>query len=251
MEAQDRRQVVLLGLDDRLLWQLTRTLAGLEDVVHIACVQGAEEAGEICASDPTAVVVVDGWERARETAGRLGGEEAFREGGWKWVVLTESLPLESLPGPSVSASVRFVEKPFNPKAFPSLLLQIAEGRQRLDPSPQPERRVGFDALPLTPGETYSPPPGAEDAEVSDGGPPLAPSVPADRPAHVQVQARFHRLVDEGFDCLSRRDWDGVRRTWEQALAIRPDDRRLRANLDRLERLREAESSTPSPDEPTR
>ena len=47
---------------------------------------------------------------------------------------------------------------------------------------------------------------------------------------------FYFYFNQGFSCLSRRDLDGARENWLQALSKRPGDRRVQANLARLEKM---------------
>ena len=48
MENHEKTHILFLGLDHRLLWQLTRTLAHLEDRIVIDCVKDPSAAKEIC-----------------------------------------------------------------------------------------------------------------------------------------------------------------------------------------------------------
>jgi len=62
--------------------------------------------------------------------------------------------------------------------------------------------------------------------------------PIAEPVGEPVADAFHRHVDEGFARLSEKDWNGAREQWSAALKIRPNDVRLKANLSRLERMKE-------------
>jgi len=236
VERHEKTHILFLGLDDRMLWQLTRTLAHLEEQVTIDCVKDPSSAKEICDREVVHVIVVDGWKPARQAAHHLAGDEAFGGRPWKWIILVESLPLEGLPAGKLSPSAVFLEKPFNPKEFPSFLLEVVEEREArgVEEAPQPvSEKV---SLPLTPGESYKepavPPPvevGTEE-EVCDEVPTVAEvAEPAEPDA-------FYHHQDEGFACLSDKDWKGAREHWQEALRIRPDDERLKANLRRLERM---------------
>ena len=236
MERHEKTHVLFLGLDDRMLWQLTRTLAHLEEQVTIDCVKNPSAAKEICDREVVHVVVVDGWEPARQAAHHLAGDEAFGGAPWKWIILVDALPLEGLPSGKLSPSAVFLEKPFNPKEFPSFLLEVVEEREVCEVEEAPEPVSEKVSLPLIPGESYKeptvPPPvedGAE-GEVRDEVPTVEevaePAEPED----------FYRYQDQGFACLSEKDWKGAREHWQQALRIRPEDERLKANLRRLEKM---------------
>ena len=236
MERHEKIHILFLGLDDRMLWQLTRTLAHLEEQVTIDCVKDPSAAKEICDREVVHVIVVDGWEPAREAAHHLAGDEAFGRRPWKWIILVESLPLEGLPAGKLSPFAVFLEKPFNPKEFPSFLLEVVEEREVGGGEEVPEPASEEVSLPLTPGESYKepavPPPAEEgtEAEVLD-------EVPAvEEVAEPAEPAAFYHHQDEGFACLSDKDWKGAREHWQEALRIRPDDERLKANLRRLERM---------------
>jgi len=261
VENHEKTHILFLGLDHRLLWQLTRTLAPLEDRVVIDCVKDPSAAKEICDRESVDVVVVDGWEQAWKAARHLSGDEAFEGGAWKWIIVAESLPLECLPAGRLSPSAVFLEKPFNPKEFPAFLLGVVESREvpeeREPPAPLSEKV----SLPLTPGESYKDPeisrpaePGAEEAagpgteaekepaeEVAEPETePIAEEAdePFAEPITEPVDDAFHRHVDEGFARLSEKDWEGAREQWTAALKIRPNDLRLQANIKRLERMKE-------------
>lgn len=257
MEKQEKIHILFLGLDHRLLWQLTRTLAHLEDRITIDSVKDPTAAKEICDREPVDVIVVDGWERAWNAARHLAGDEAFEGGAWKWIIVGESLPLECLPAGRLSPSAIFLEKPFNPKEFPPFVLEIVE-RREVPEEREPAEEISKEiSLPLTPGESYQEPEGAQpaeagaeeaagaetDAEMDREGPAPEPAPeppelgPAAEPAEV-TPSDFHRLVDEGFARLSEKDWQGAREQWSEALKIRPNDQRLQANLRRLERKME-------------
>ncbi len=230
LETREKVHILFLGLDHRLLWQLTRTLAHLEGRVVVDCVKDPAEAKEICDQEPAHVIVADGWEQARQAARYLAGDEAFEGGAWKWIILVESLPLESLPAGRLSPSAVFLEKPFDPKRFPSFLLDVVEsGRAAEEEGPSAPVAEEMP-LHLTPGETYQEP---------AAGPPGGAGTGTERAPGAGEPAGpdpFHRHVDEGFARLSERDWQGAREHWLEALKIRPDDRRLRANLRRLEKI---------------
>jgi len=224
-------------------------------------VKDPSAAKEICDRESVDVVVVDGWEQAWKAARHLSGDEAFEGGAWKWIIVAESLPLECLPAGRLSPSAVFLEKPFNPKEFPSFLLEVVESREipeeREPPAPLSEKV----SLPLTPGESYQEPEGVQSSEqgaeeAADPGTeeelepaeevaepdaePISEEVAesAAEPTAEPVEDAFHRHVDDGFARLSEKDWKGAREQWSAALKIRPNDVRLQANLKRIEGMME-------------
>ncbi len=250
MENHEKTHILFLGLDHRLLWQLTRTLAHLEDRIVIDCVKDPSAAKEICDRESVHVIVVDGWEQAWKAARHLAGDEAFEGGAWKWIIVAESLPLECLPAGRLSPSAVFLEKPFNPKEFPSFLLEVVESREIPEEQEPPEPLSEEISLPLTPGESYQEPEGAQPSEQGaeetagadteaemERAEEVAESVaePITEPVAEPFADAFHRHVDEGFARLSEKDWIGAQEQWSAALKIRPNDDRLRANLKRLEK----------------
>jgi len=246
VENHEKIHILFLGLDHRLLWQLTRTLAHLEDRIVMDCVKDPSAAKEICDREPVQVIVVDGWEQAWKAARHLAGDEAFEGGAWKWIIVAETLPLECLPAGRLSPSAVFLEKPFNPKNFPSFLLEVVESREIPEEREHPEPFSEEISLPLTPGESYQEPEGAQPSEQG-AEETVGPGTEVERepteevaesvaePIAEPVADAFHRHVDEGFARLSENDWNGAREQWSAALKIRPNDRRLQANLRRLER----------------
>jgi hypothetical protein len=261
VENHEKIHILLLGLDHRLLWQLTRTLAHLEDRIVIDCVKDPSAAKEICDRESVQVIVVDGWEQAWKAARHLAGDEAFEGGAWKWIIVAESLPLECLPAGRLSPSAVFLEKPFNPKDFPSFLLEVVASREIPEERELPEPLPEEISLPLTPGESYQKPEGAQPSEQGaegTAGPgaeaemerteevaepdaePIAEEVaesvaePIAEPVGEPLADAFYRHVDEGFARLSEKDWNGAREQWSAALKIRPHDMRLQTNLRRLE-----------------
>ena len=238
----EKKHILFLGLDHRMLWQLTRTLAQLEEEIAVDCVADPSAAKEICDREMVHAVVVDGWEQAWQAARHLAGDEAFDRGPWKWIVLVESLPLESLPAGKVSPSVLFLEKPFNPKEFPSFLMKLLEagGVREVEEAPEPATRKV--SLPLMPGETYKEPPSPPPVEESAQGEVSAEPPPAQEVAAPAEGDPFYHHLDQGFACMGEKDWKGAGEHWREALKIRPEDARLRANLRRLERMMETRKS---------
>lgn len=241
MKEQGKIHVLLLGLDHRLLWQLTRTLAHLEDRMEIDCVKEPSAAKEICDREQVDVIVVDGWDQAWNAARYLSGDEIFEGGGWKWIIFAESLPLECLPAGRPSPSAVFLEKPFNPKEFPPFLLDLVE-QGEVSGEREPEVPVPESvSLPLTPGESYQAPGGVSPEQEEPGERGGEPAVPegeqVEPPAQPPPPERdpFHSHVDQGFACLGEKDWKGAWEHWSEALKIRPNDTRLQSNLRRLEK----------------
>jgi hypothetical protein len=238
VEGNQRKHILFLGLDHRLLWQLTRTLAHLEDQITIDCVKDPSAAKEICDREVVHVIVVDGWEQARQAAHHLAGDEAFEGKPWKWIILVEALPLEGLPAGRCSPSALFLEKPFNPKDFPSFLWGVLEEKGIREEEQAPPPVSEEISLPLVAGETYqepvAPPRVDEGVEAEAGA-----EIQRAEIAHEPVEPPdFYRHLDQGFACLSVRDWKGAKEHWLEALRIRPDDQRLSANLRRLQRMTE-------------
>ena len=75
LERYEKKHIIFLGLDHRLLWQLTRTLAHLEDQIVVDCVKDPSAAKEICDREVVHVIVVDGWEQAWQAAHHLAGDK--------------------------------------------------------------------------------------------------------------------------------------------------------------------------------
>jgi hypothetical protein len=235
VERHEKTHVLFLGLDDRMLWQLTRTLAHLEEQVTIDCVKDPSAAKEICDREVVHVIVVDGWEPAREAAHHMAGDEGFGSKPWKWIILVDSLPLEGLPAGELSPFAVFLEKPFNPKEFPSFLLEVVEERQARGAEIAPEPVTEKVSLPVTPGESYKEPPRPPPVEERTEGEVCQEIPTVEEVVEPAEPDAFYHHQDEGFACLSEKDWQGARQHWQEALKIRPDDERLKANLRRLER----------------
>ena len=125
-------------------------------------------------------------------------------------------------------------------------MEVVESREipeeREPPEPLPEEI----SLPLTPGESYQEPDGAQPSEQGaeeTAGPGSEDEMEPCRsdcrvgcePTAEPVEDAFHRHVDDGFARLSEKDWKGAREQWSAALKIRPNDVCLQANLSRLEK----------------
>ena len=336
MERTGRKQVLLLGLEDGLLWQLTKALAAFEDLFEVHCARDFSVAGEICARGGAFdVIVVDGWEQSWQAGYSMGWDRVAGMQPRKWVILVDCMPMAGLLDDQGSPSAVFLEKPINPKEFPPFLLDLLE-RQKTEPppaasppetgGPEPaEERVDLKGHFFLPGERYLPPAGQEALETRGGtvpeecgatpveepGPaagewnlgstsdsgsthpapvpeprnPCEPEPPAprvacpkpaagsdlrdsvsptepcrqDAPSTLELRREdaasaaepgaqepfsvppaaagdFHSLLDSGFACLRRKDYPAAHRNWEEALRLRPRDKRLQANLLRLESL---------------
>jgi hypothetical protein len=174
---------------------------------------------------------------------------------WKWIILVDSLPLGGLLDERISDAAVFLEKPFNPKEFPDFLRKLESGR----PQVVQEDSVSDEILPippvsLEPGESYrtdDPVPG-EAAEPAPGSLesgeryrtvasiPRGQETESDPVPRPEEQGEketgsedFHTCLEMGFSCLNLGDPEGARSFWERALVLRPDDKRLQANLKRL------------------
>jgi len=258
MKEKSRRRVLLLGIEDGLLWQLTKALAGIEDLFEVQCARDFSVAGEVCAAGKFDVIVVDGWEQSWQAGYLMGWDKVSEMKPGKWVILVDSPPMAGLLDEGVFSSAVFLEKPFNPKEFPAMLSDMLErpdtaGPQvsswpetvRADPFPE---TADFQEQYLVPGESYRRPecpdasepgvrtfpgegdvPRMEEPDSESGGQDID-SAPAD------PERDFYSLLDSGFACLKGKDYDGASRNWQMALLLRPHDKRLRANLLRLQSL---------------
>ena len=111
------------------------------------------------------------------------------------------------------------------------------------------------ALPIMAGEdrgAVNPPPapvpvslesasGAAVEESRQPAPELTPQESPEAeaaPEPASPDSDFDFLVESGFVCLRKKDHAGARAHWNRAAALRPDDRRLKANLRRLDKLAE-------------
>ena len=129
-------------------------------------------------------------------------------------------------------------------------MEVVESREIPEEQEPPEPLSEEISLPLTPGESYQEPEGAQPSEQGaeetagadteaemERAEEVAESVaePITEPVAEPFADAFHRHVDEGFARLSEKDWIGAQEQWSAALKIRPNDDRLRANLRRLEK----------------
>ena len=232
MTAPNKHQILLLGLDNRLLWQLTRILSLMEDQIEFHCIQDYSEAETACGQGQIDLIVVDEWEGALQAIKHLGGEDIFQKGSWKWIVLADTIPPECLPNGNIPSSVIFLEKPFNPKEIPSFFLEILEEREQQEVSTPPPSFTNT-SLPLTQGEKYCPPDTLPISENTEGKEPLSSREQIGNEAGSTKNSEFYCLQDMGFACLKVKDWEGAKKHWNKALEIRPFDQRLQLNLKRL------------------
>jgi hypothetical protein len=127
----------------------------------------------------------------------------------------------------------FLEKPFNAKEFPSFLMSVLVGGEPQEEEQARGRFSGVESIPVSPGERYQEP---SAPEVPEEG--IGEEEPVGEAAEPEVAEDFYHYLDQGFVRIHQKDWAGAREQWLMALQIRPDDRRLRANIQRLERMME-------------
>ena len=53
---------------------------------------------------------------------------------------------------------------------------------------------------------------------------------------VEAVADFFHYFDEGFSCLVRQDLCGAKENWLRALSLKPEDKKVQANLARIEKM---------------
>lgn len=230
--SEEARRVLLVGLEDGLLWQVTRALAQAEPRIEYQCAVDLAVAREMSDRTFFHYVVVDGWMQSWEAGYAMGWDEVAAVRPWKWIFLVDTLPVGGLLDERVQASAFFIEKPFNPKEFPSILRKL-EAAGAGEPLPaEAEETEGTEPrpLPLEPGETYRDLPGEPEAETAAGA---AADLGALQPGE-EPEDEFHAQLERGFACLKQGDLEGARACWLKALEIRPGDRRVAANLSRLE-----------------
>lgn len=240
-----------MGLDNGLLWQVTKALALFDDRIEVQCARDFSVAKEISSTYSFHIIVVDGWEQSWEAGYSLGWDEVSGLGPGKWVIMVDSIPMEGLLDDRVSSAAVFLEKPFNPKEFPLFLLRLLEEEDEQDRGS--EREEGKLPEPsISADESYSFPE-AQDTEsekTKDGSIPsqeasskeIEPPSGPDSPAEAETGGEdFFAYMDNGFACLKNKDWAGARTHWEKALEFRPQDKRLLSNLHRLKGLMGKES----------
>lgn len=247
MTGIQRRRILLVGLDDRVLWQLTRTLALWDDRIGYGCAPGIEEALDICGRERIDLLVLDSPESAARAAWLFKDRHAADRCPPAWLVLADEVPAAGLLIPGAPRSTLVVERPVHPKEFPLMVLKAFSGiepREAAEKRPAPSaQKEGEPARipaagegwpwgrpPMFPEERYAGPQAAEEPEEKEGERP-PPAVPEAEPP---PSGGFYELLAKGFECLKSQDRRGALENWKAALALKPDDRRLKANIARLE-----------------
>jgi hypothetical protein len=232
MTVEKKRRVLLLGLEDGLLWQMTRALVQEEPWIEYECAVDFSTAREMCTGTFYQYIVLDGWMQSWQAGYAVGWDEFSCMKPWKWIILVDSLPLGGVLDERISDAAVFLEKPFNPKEFPDFLRKLEAGRPQ-----DAQEECCADEIPpvppvsLEPGESY------RTAEPLPGAVSVPPPVSGtEEPGEKETGAEdFHTCLEMGFSCLNLGDPAGARSFWEKALVLRPDDKRVQANLKRLER----------------
>ena len=203
MNHMGKKRLFLLGLDEGLLWQLTRTLAAMAGDIEYSSASSLSEASDLIRDREFNLIVVDGAEMGMRVLQSMPNTNTHPLP--RLLVLTEqsspSLPQEML----LPDDTLFLERPFNTKEFPFFVLKALEESHAYAPLPPPaqpvERRL----------------------DESD----------ASRP---DVAEDFYYYFAQGFSCISRQDLVGAREHWLRARSLRPEDRRVQINLARLEKM---------------
>lgn len=210
MEHREGKRIILLGLDEGLLWQLTRSLASIADDLEYYCAAAPSEAIDLLRDKPFDLLVVDSAETGLTV---LGGLEAGTAGGStpvrpRLLVLTggslKDVPRELL----LPDDTLFLGKPFNPKDFPFFVSQALQ-----------------ESMPSSP--LWSARPGQEETQG-------ATAAQGERESAGSTD--FYRSFNEGFACLARKDFKGAMEHWLHALSLWPENKVVRANLARLEKM---------------
>jgi len=225
--TEKKRRVLLVGLEDALLWQLTRSLVQEEPRIEYHCAMDFSIARELCAETFFHYIVMDGWMQSWQAGYSIGWDELSRLKPWKWIVLVDSLPMGGLLDERILETAVFLEKPFNPKEFPTFLRNLEAGRSREIPAVEADaEKPGVPPLPMEPGESYRTLDPDEATPGEDDPEPPPEEAPGDD---------FHTCLEQGLFCLRCGDQEGARSFWKRALALRPGDKRVQANLKRLEK----------------
>jgi hypothetical protein len=256
MKDQEKRRILLLGLEEGLLWQITRALVPETRQIEYHCAMDFDVARNLCEEMFFHFIVVDGWMHPWKAGYSLGWDELLGMNPWKWIVLVDSLPMGGLLDERFSETAVFLEKPFNPKEFPALLQKLengagpceGQGMEEIDPEDTESREAGsaseLPGMSLEPGEYYrtqaerggDPEDTAGTEDAGDTEPPREPAGTAPPAAEEPGGGdEFHSCLAMGFDCLKREDLEGARSFWERARNLRPDDKRVKVNLRQLER----------------
>ncbi len=255
--AKDKKRILLLGLDEGLLWQITRALAILEDQIDVCSALDPATAVDLCRTSynnaPFHLIVVDGWEETWKAGYLLGWDETFSMARGKWIILVDAVPLEGILDERVASAASYLEKPFNPKELPGIVTKLLDEDDRKEPGPgdsleEPAALVPEPAhstssppprVPLVLGESYQLP--VEPIETGAGSQETRPgpetlSAQTTQAAPSGNNKDFHTCMDRGFECLKSKDRAGALAHWNKASELRPRDRRVQANLRQLERL---------------
>jgi hypothetical protein len=211
MEHREGKRIILLGLDEGLLWQLTRSLASIADDLEYYCAASPSEAIDLLRDKPFDLLVVDSAETGLTVLEGLEAGPASSPGPARprLLVLTggslKDVPRElMLPDDTL-----FLERPFNPKDFPFFVSQALQ-----------------ESVPSSP--PWSAHPGHEEAAGGAGA--------GQGEGESKEGTDFYRSFSEGFACLARKDLQGAMEHWLHALSLRPENKVVRANLARLEKM---------------
>lgn len=244
MTGIHRRRILLVGLDERVLWQLTRTLALWEERIAYGCALDVEEAFAICEQEPIDLMVLDSPETAAQAARLFRERQAAERCPPGWLVLADEVPGGGFLIPGAPRATVLVEKPLHPKEFPLMVLKVFAETKLPGPAErvasQKQREVGPGQEPvaaegwprgrpaLFPEERYAEAAASpEGAKAESAAPPALGAAPS-------PSEGFYEYLAKGFECLKNQDRQGALESWKAALALKPDDRRLKANIARLE-----------------
>lgn len=250
MLEREKKQVLLLGLDNRTLWQLTRTLSLVEERLEFRHAEDIAGARALIEAKPVHLMVVEGWGFARQALDSFSESRTAGGEAGKWVVLVDSTHLDGLVKEGdASATVYFLEKPFDPKAFPYIILRLLEEELELTEENGLLEALGHETRLQAKGLTNHGPrdlssfqnqkqgdgePDAVDEAGPDTGP--QPEEASQQETGTAAGQEFHMLLDKGFEYLRQKDWKGAKESWQKARAIRPGDKRLQVNLRRLDKI---------------
>ena len=240
MAAMERHQILLVGLEDRLLWQLTRTFSHWEERIGFRCVRTLGEARQVCDKEPVDLMVLDGPELAAEAALLFGNHGKAPGLPQVWIVLADSLPPHGFLIPGSPSRTVFIERPFNPKEFPLLVLRaLAEGPPELpeETGLEPRAEQPVEMREEEPKEVPAPRPVTvfpEERYLDVSPQAEAGETSGVEKESVKLTGDFYEYLARGFECVKNKDRQGAQENWRAALEICPEDRRLRANIRRLE-----------------
>lgn len=244
MTVVQRRRILLVGLDERVLWQLTRTLAPWDDRIGYVCASGVEEALAVCGRERIDLLVLDSPESAAQAARLFRDRQAADRCPRSWLVLADEVPAGGLLIPGAPRATVLVERPLHPKEFPLMVLKIfAETEAPPGAAERVASLVRREDLPAREPaaaevETRARPPLFPEERYAGaavlGRPGGERAVQRVSEAELSSSGGFYELLEKGFECLKNQDRQGALENWKAALALRPDDRRLKANIARLE-----------------